>query len=443
VLTGFEVNAPAASFALPEGEVSGPPVISAAEFSVLTAVLYAFIGGLLLNLMPCVFPVLSLKALAVVKSAGNTARQKRMEGFAYTAGVILSFLVVASVLLVFRAGGEAVGWGFQLQSTWFIGTLAVLLFAVGLNLSGYFEFGGRFIGIGQDLADRGGNAGAFFTGVLATIVATPCTAPFMATALGYALVQPAVVALSVFAALGLGLAFPFLLISAIPAFGKILPKPGPWMERFKQFLAFPMYGTVIWLIWVLGQQAGMNAVAAALAALMLVPFAIWAWRLGSGTRLVGRGLAFISMAGLVWLLAFANAQDSVAVHGAGETAADFEVYDPGVLAAYRAENMTVFVNFTAAWCITCLANEQVALSTDEVRDHFEDNGIRYLKADWTKRDPTITAALAEFGRNGVPLYVYYPAQGEPVVLPQLLTSGIVLDELKAADRQAVAAAAPN
>jgi thiol:disulfide interchange protein/DsbC/DsbD-like thiol-disulfide interchange protein len=445
----YAVSAAAGSFAVPVSAAPSPPGLntgggvtadasSIARTPMWQALLFAFVGGMLLNLMPCVFPVLSLKALAVVKASGLSLREKRMEGLLYTAGVVVSFLALAGALLAFRAGGEAVGWGFQLQSPEIVAVLAVILFAVGLSLSGYFELAGSFTGLGQGLVDRGGALGAFATGVLATVVATPCTAPFMATALGAALVLPPALSLLVFAALGFGLAFPMLLISEVPAIGRLLPKPGPWMDRFRQFLAFPVYATVIWLVTVLGQQAGITAVTALLGVLMLVVFVIWLWRLASGARpfgmVTGRIVAVAALAACVWLIWYTGEQDAPAAAADGG-ALVAEPFDEAKLDAYRASGDPVFVNLTAAWCITCMANERVALSTDAVAVRFREKGIRYLKGDWTRRDAKITKILTNYGRSGVPLYLYFaPGSARAVVLPQLLTPDIVLDAIGQADR---------
>lgn len=413
------------------------PAQAATETPIWQAVLFAFLGGLLLNLMPCVFPVLSLKALAVVKASGLTLREKRMEGLLYTAGVMVSFLALAGALLAFRAGGAAVGWGFQLQSPEVVAVLAVILFAVGLSMSGYFELAGGFTGMGQGLVDRGGAVGAFATGVLATVVATPCTAPFMASALGAALLLPPLASLLIFAALGFGLAFPMLLVSEVPAIGRMLPRPGPWMDRFRQFLAFPVYATVIWLVTVLGQQSGITAVAALLAIFVLVVFAIWAWRIAHGAhgagRLLGQALVVAALVCSGWLVWYAGAQDAPSASAEGGALAA-EPYDPAKLEAYRKAGEPVFVNLTAAWCITCLANERVALSTDTVAAGFRGKGIRYMKGDWTRRDPKITNLLTNYGRSGVPLYLYFaPGSTQAVVLPQLLTPEIVLDAIGRAE----------
>ena len=419
------------------GGAGGGAAAGIGQLPIWQAMLFACLGGILLNLMPCVFPVLSLKALAVVKASGLSLREKRMEGLLYTAGVMVSFLALAGALLAFRAGGVAVGWGFQLQSPEVVAVLAVILFAVGLSLSGYFELAGSFTGLGQGLVDRGGAVGAFATGVLATIVATPCTAPFMASALGAALLLPPLGSLSIFAALGFGLAFPMLLISEVPAIGRLLPRPGPWMDRFRQFLAFPVYATVIWLVTVLGQQAGIAAVAALLGILMLVVFVIWLWRIARGAhgfgKVLSHGLAAVALATCVWLVWYAGEQDAPTSAADGGMLAA-EPYDEAKLAAYRAAGEPVFVNMTAAWCITCLANERVALTTDAVAAEFRSKGIRYMKGDWTRRDPKITKILTNYGRSGVPLYLYFaPGRAEAVVLPQLLTPDIVLDAIGQAE----------
>ncbi|MEN3953444.1 protein-disulfide reductase DsbD domain-containing protein [Iodidimonas sp. SYSU 1G8] len=439
----YEISAERGDFQVPPLAASGGTNSTAggpsdaSPLPVWQAVLFAFAGGILLNLMPCVFPVLSLKALAVVKASGLSLREKRMEGLLYTAGVMVSFLALAGALLAFRAGGAAVGWGFQLQSPEVVAVLAVILFAVGLSLAGYFELAGSFTGLGQGLVDRGGALGAFSTGVLATIVATPCTAPFMASALGAALLLPPLSSLLIFAALGFGLAFPMLLISEVPAIGRLLPRPGPWMDKFRQFLAFPVFATVLWLATVLGQQAGVHAVAALLAIFLLLTFAIWLWRIGRGAhgigRALGHGLAVAALIACGWLVWFAGNQSAPASAVGGEALAA-ERFDPAKLAEYRNAGEPVFVNFTAAWCITCLANERVALSTEAVANRFREDKVRYMKGDWTLRDPEITKTLAAYGRSGVPLYLYFaPGSADAIVLPQLLTPDIVLREMNRAE----------
>jgi thiol:disulfide interchange protein len=399
------------------------PVEGAPSGSLSIALVLAFFGGVLLNLMPCVFPVLALKALGLAASAHDRAAARR-EGVAYLAGVVASFLALALALLALRAGGAALGWGFQLQSPWVVATLALVMVATGLSLSGVWAPGGAWMGAGQSLVARGGVRGAFFTGVLAVVVASPCTAPFMGPALGYAITQPAAVALLVFAMLALGLAAPLVALSFAPALARRLPRPGAWMDTLKQVLAFPMYLAALWLFWVLGRQAGVDAMTQALFAALAVGFVTW--RLGRPVegRAARLGRAFAIVAGLVVaVLAVAAIEPRAHVDGR-------EPWTQTRLAALRAEGQPVFVNMTAAWCITCLANERVALSTEAVREAFGQHGIVYLEGDWTQRDDAITAYLAQFGRNGVPLYVLYPrGGGPPRVLPQVLTPGLVLAAL--------------
>lgn len=410
-----------------------------------SALLLALLGGLVLNLMPCVFPVLSIKALALLQHSAQSPAKARLHGLAYTGGVLASFALLAAVLIVLKAGGDQVGWGFQFHSPVFVLAVAYLLFAVGLSLSGVFTLGQSVTGLGQSLADRSGYAGSFFAGVLATIVATPCTAPFMGGAIGFALTQPAAVLLAVFLSLGLGLALPYLLLSTWPALQRWMPRPGVWMERLKQVLAFPMYATTAWLIWVLAQQAGVDAVAIALAGLIAIAFAAWAYdssRLASpSARKGGAALAVIALSGAlgashVGLRAIEQSAPGAAASLRPGESADSQPYNAAAFEALRAEGKPVFLNFTAAWCITCLVNERVALSQRSVQSAFQAQGITYLKGDWTRQDPAITAVLQRFGRSGVPLYVYYPpgSHSEPVVLPQLLTPGLVLSAIGDANR---------
>jgi len=397
------------------------------------ALLLAFLGGIVLNAMPCVFPILSLKLLSLVRQAHGHRREQLGHGLAYTAGVLVSFAALGGALLALRAGGRAIGWGYQLQTPVFIAVIAYLLLAMGLSLSGVASFGTGLSGTGGRLAGRSGPTGTFFTGVLATIVATPCTAPFMGAALGFALIAPAPVALGIFLALGLGLAAPYLLATVTPGWQRLLPRPGGWMEFVKQLLAFPLYGTVAWLVWVLIQEAGPGQSLSGLFGLVLVGFAVWIYgrtRLAAplGRRL-GSGLAAVGTAAAILLAA------SLSTTGDGMANAeprDRMVYEPFTaerLSALEATGKPVFVNLTASWCVTCLINERVALDSDAVRQAFAARGIVALKGDWTKQNPEITALLQQFGRSGVPLYLLYGGKGEPVILPQILTAASVLDAL--------------
>lgn len=400
------------------------------------AMLAAMLGGIALNLMPCVFPVLSIKALALLKHAQATPRELRLQGLVYAAGVLSAFALLAAVLILLKAGGQSIGWGFQYQSPLFVWLLALLMFAVGLSLSGCLSFGAGVAGLGSELAEQGGYRGSFFTGVLAAVVATPCTAPFMGAAIGYALGQPALVLLAVFLSLGGGLALPYLVLTFWPGLQRRLPRPGPWMERLKECFAFPMYAAAIWLVWVLAQQAGPNAVLLALVAMLLLGFAAWLLTNASRAGPLARRLCLVLATAAALLALFGGAwriaalQPSAASEPEAATA-HWEAFTPERLKSLRAEGKPVFVNMTAAWCISCLVNERVALSDAAIVEAFKRSGLAYLKGDWTQRDARISAFLQAFGRSGVPLYVYYPAglESEPVVLPQLLTPEIVREHL--------------
>jgi len=429
-----------------------PP--AGANIGLLAAVAFAIVGGLILNLMPCVFPVLSMKAASLAAHA-HQEKEARAQGLAFLAGVLFTFLALAGLLLALKSGGQAIGWGFQLQSPAVVGGLALVMLLVALNMSGVFEATLPGQGAGGALAARGGLVGSFFTGMLAVVVAAPCTAPFMATALGFALTQSAPAALLVFAGLGLGFAAPFVAVTFIPALMRLFPKPGAWMDTLKHLLAFPMYGTAAWLLWVFTLQTGSNALALMLAAAVLVGFCAWlTGRAQAGGKPLIPGLA----AGVAAVLAVA-----CLVYGARETApaaaqasnssaasADpappaetggkemaSEAFSPTKLADLRAQGKPVFVNFTAAWCVTCQVNERLALGSPQVAKALAEVGGVYLKADWTNHDGEIAKLLAEHGRAGVPLYLVYGAGGgDPVVLPQLLTPGAVAQAIRAAGKKA-------
>jgi len=396
--------------------------------------LFAILGGLILNLMPCVFPVLSIKAIGLVEQAKKHPAAVRAKGLAFAAGVIGSMLCLAGALLVLRAGGEEIGWGFQLQSPLFVTLLVYLLLAVGLNLSGAFEVGGGLAGVGDGLTRGEGYRASFFTGVLTTLVATPCTAPFMAFAVGAALTQPPALALCIFAALGFGLALPYLLLSFAPWMRRALPKPGAWMDTLKQVFAFPIYASAAWLLWVLAQETSSFGLGAALAGAILVALAAWSYQKSKssspGGRVAGRITAAASLLLAVGLPAhFAQvAVASSPVPKGGTQAGEWQPYDAAQVAKLNAAGRPLLVNFTASWCLTCLVNERNAFADSEVQTVFRSKGVTLMKGDWTNRDPAITQALASFGRAGVPLYVVYnskPGSSEPVILPQLLTANIV------------------
>jgi len=418
----FEISAN--PFSAPPGEVS---------LAWWKALLLAFLGGVVLNAMPCVFPILSLKLLSLTRQAHGHRSERLGSGLAYTAGVLASFAALGGGLLALRTGGQAIGWGFQLQTPVFVAVIAYIIFAMGLSLSGVAAFGAGFAGTGGRLARRSGLTGTFFTGVLATIVATPCTAPFMGAALGLALIAPAPLAIAIFLALGLGLAAPYLAATVIPGWQRLLPRPGAWMDLVKQLLAFPLYATVAWLLWVLLQQVGPGQALGSLFGLVLVGFAVWIYgrtRLAAPLgRSVGAGLA---VAGAAAAILLAVALTTTADRRAAATTPDRLAYEPYTaerLLALESARRPVFVNLTASWCVTCLINERVALDSDAVRHAFAERGIVALKGDWTSQNPEITALLQQFGRSGVPLYLLYSGKGEPVILPQILTASGVLDAL--------------
>jgi len=394
----------------------------------------AFLGGLILNLMPCVFPVLAMKA---IRLADGVARGRaRSLALSYLLGVLVAFSALGGALVAARAGGAAAGWGFQFQSPAFVAGMAWLLLAVGLNLSGVFQVGSRLAGVGQGLAGCGGHAGSFFTGLLAVVVATPCTAPFMATAIAAAATAPPDVAVLVFLTMGLGLATPYMMLAEVPGLVRVLPRPGRWMEVLRQLLAFPMYAAAAWLVWVISQEAGPAGVLGTLAGVVLIGFA--GWVLGATqaaatvtTQRVGQAIATATaLVAVAVLTSMAAAPPAPAA--SSEAAA--EPFTAARLAALRADGRPVFVDMTAAWCVTCLVNERVALDAPAVRQAFAERNVAYLKGDWTRQDPGITGFLRAHGRDGVPLYVYFPPNQAPgIVLPQVLTETAVLRELNAHD----------
>ena len=450
-VTGAEMRKPGANAT---AAVATPP----ASPPLPALILLAILGGLILNLMPCVFPVLSIKAIGLVEQAKKHPAAVRAKGLVFGAGVVSSMLTLAIVLLALRAGGEEIGWGFQLQSPVFVTLMVYLLFAVGLNLSGVFEVGGGLAGVGDGLTRGDSYHAAFFTGVLTTLVATPCTAPFMAAAIGAALTQSVLVAVVIFASLGLGLSLPYMVLSFAPWMRRALPKPGAWMDTMKQLFAFPMYASAAWLLWVLAQQTSSLGLGAALAGALLIALAAWVYQKSKFSGIVGRAPAIATVVAAVllalllpWRFADVAVASTVAsaVTSAGSSAGvsgsstgdtghlaqgtdEWQRYDPAKLAAIRATGKPVLLNFTASWCLTCLVNERHAFADPAVRELVRATGVTLMKGDWTNRDPVITQALTSFGRAGVPLYVVYntrPGTTQPLVLPQLLTPGIVHDAL--------------
>lgn len=426
---------------LPVEKLEAKKVAEWSWATLLPAIFSALAGGLILNLMPCVFPVLSIKVLGFVRQSESRPGEVKLQGLLFGAGVLASFLILAGLLLFLREGGDQLGWGFQLQSPLFVGGLAVLFFAIGLNLMGVFEVGTSLMGLGAVAGSGGGRLESFFSGVLATLVATPCTAPFMGSALGFALSQPAAGALMIFAGLGTGMAAPYVVLSFFPQLGRYLPKPGAWMESFKQWMAFPLFATVIWLLWVLGLQVDMGGVTAVLVALLAVAMAAWIYgRWGNPARTVSvqwtaKGAALVLLfCGLAYARENLQAAETEEHSGTVKTDAYgqvWEPYSPERVEALRTEGRPVYIDFTAAWCATCQVNKRLVFGSAEVRNKIKELNVALVKGDWTRRDPVITRALESFDRAGVPLNVLYGKgpDAQPRVLPEVLTAGIVLEAL--------------
>ncbi len=419
------------AFTLPGGaatafDVTAMPVVGGSPGRVLSSLplllLAALAGGLLLNLMPCVFPVLAMKAMALSRLSGANRRTIRMEAGSYTAGVVTTFVALGATLLAIRSAGGAVGWGFQFQSPLFVTVVAWVLFATGLNMSGVFALGGRMAGAGQSLASLRGHLGSFFTGLLAVIVATPCTAAFMGAAVAGAMDAPPIAALSIFATMGVGLALPYLAVALLPGLAACLPRPGPWMVTLRQALAFPMYGAAAWLVWVVSQQTGPTGVLTVAVGLVGIGFAGWALGVAQLSAGWGRRCAF----GAAWVAALSVVALVTLPAGASEPS---EPFSPARLAELQGQGRPVFVNMTAAWCLSCLLNERVALAPASVRQAFADAHVAYLKGDWTRRDPVVSSFLRDHDRDGVPLYVFYAPGKPPVVLPQILSESTLLAQV--------------
>ena len=401
---------------------------STKNISMFAAMLGAFLGGLILNLMPCVFPVLSIKAMSFMQTH-QTNRELRIHATTYTIGVVTSFLIIATTMLSLRAAGSAVGWGFQLQSPQFLIILAYLFFIIGMTFLGFVNVGSKLMSIGQSIDSQSSLQSSFFTGVLAVIIASPCTAPFMGPALGFAIYQPTGIALAVFAMLGFGMALPFVVLILIPKTKSLLPRPGLWMEQFKQFLAFPMFFTTAWLLWVIGRQTDTTVLSLVVVGLIFISMGIWINQILVQLK-SGRSYSLLKVIAVAMII------PALALPLMNEEETEGTVlwinYDSKTLATLRAEGRPVFINLTADWCITCLANEKVAF-TEMFYTEMEKNNIVYLKGDWTNQDKEITSLLNEHNRNGVPLYLMYPKNGgSPEVLPQILLEQTLLEAIRRA-----------
>ncbi len=418
------------------GRVAGGEAASPTGFGQMLRIAgLAFLGGVILNLMPCVFPVLFIKGLALVQSSGEERSRMKLHGLVYTLGIVASFWAVVAVLLALRAGGRQFGWGFQFQSPAFVAVMALLLFFLALSLAGMFEIGLTLTSAGSGLASRQGYAGSFFTGVLAMVVATPCTAPFMGAAIGFALAQSAIVTFAIFTALAVGLAAPYLLLSFNPAWTRLLPRPGAWMEVLKQATAVPIFATVIWLVWLFAQSAGANALLGLLGGFLLLAIAGWVlgrWPAKSVASAVAALVGILAVALPIYAAQkYGSVAETVANTASAKGPSTWEPFTPQLVEGYRAQGKPVLVDFTASWCLSCQVNERVVLDRDDVQKRLRDSGIALVRADWTRHDETIAQTLAGLGRSGVPTYVLYSgtAGEQPKILPEVLTTGIIFDAL--------------
>jgi thiol:disulfide interchange protein len=401
-------------------------VVPAPSLTFAAALIGALLGGLILNLMPCVFPILAIKVVGFTRHADDR-RAHRVAGLAYTGGVIVSFLALGALMLALRAAGEQLGWGFQLQSPAVVTVLAALFTLIGLNLAGLFEFGAFLPSGVAAMEARHPVANAFLSGVLAVAIASPCTAPFMGASLGFAVGLPAVQALLVFAMIGVGMALPYLAASWVPVVARMLPRPGAWMDTFRKLMAFPMFATVAWLVWVLGQQSGIDGAGALLGLLVVMSMLVWALTLRGRTRAVVAAMSLAFLGALAWTTGSTITQAPPAKVAGAE--GPWQAWEPGRVEQVLASGQPVFVDFTAAWCVTCQYNKKTTLARDDVMSDLAAKKVALLRADWTRRDPAITAALSQLGRNGVPVYVFYGVGKPPVVLSEVLSAQEVRDAI--------------
>ncbi len=410
---------------LPLEKNTNNPLIA---MSLLTAIIFAFLGGIILNAMPCVFPILSIKILSFIEQSQGSKEKLFHHGLVFSAGVLTTFLAVSALLIFLRASGEAIGWGYQLQSPWVVSLLIYLFVVIGIVFMGNIVLGSSFGNLGTLVQNQKDLTSSFFTGVLAVVVASPCTAPFMGPALGLALLQPGLKSIVIFLALGIGFSLPYLILSIYPQLLSKLPKPGEWMQTLKQIMAFPMWASALWLAWVLSSQVDMQSVFAVLLGALLIALGLWLMEKTQNSASILRRLTLIFSLGLmifsIWLLPIASDNNSPSLKN------EENAFSVQKLNSLRSEQKMVFLNFTADWCITCKVNEAIALNQDKVKKVLDEKNIIYLKADWTRKDPEIASMLASYGRTGVPLYLLFPSQGDPIILPELLTEDLLLDFLK-------------
>ena len=391
-------------------------------------IIFAFIGGLILNAMPCVFPILSIKILNFVEQSEGSKEKMIQHGLSFSAGVLVTFLSIAGLLLLLKSGGESIGWGYQLQSPLMVTILIYLFVAIGITFMSNLVLGGQLAQLGNINQGYGDITSSFLTGVLAVIVASPCTAPFMGSAVGIALLQPGFITIAIFVSLGLGFAAPYLLLSFYPSLLKVLPKPGAWMETLKQFMAFPMWGSALWLTWVLSGQVQTDSVLMVLLGALFIALSLWVLEKNQSSDGFAKWMSLSSVTLLLGAALWLAPTDYENIEQ--DTSSNLNSYSPELLDSLLAENKPVFLNFTADWCITCKVNEAIVLNQVSIKSALESKGIVYLKADWTRKDETIANKLAEYGRTGVPLYLLYSSEGIPVILPELLTEDMLLSYIE-------------
>ena len=396
------------------------------EFNIFTLIFFAFLGGLILNIMPCVFPILSIKILRFVEQSGDSTYKTIQQGLLFSLGVIVSFLAIAALLVSLKSGGESIGWGYQLQSPIVVSLLVYLFVVLGYIFMSNMVLGTSLARLSTISLGKGDSIESFLTGVLAVIVASPCTAPFMGSAIGFALLQPSFYSVLIFLGLGIGFSLPYLVLSAKPSLLSFLPKPGQWMETFKQFMAFPMWASALWLLWVLSSQVNNQEVIQVLLGSLLIIVGLWLFEKNNSKT---NWIRWIVRLPFILLLIFSLWLIPTSYSDLDESKQNQLAYSPQLLEDLREENALVFLNFTADWCITCKVNESVALKTSKVRKLLTDKDITYIEADWTRKDPVISSALEEYGRTGLPLYLLFPSKGDPLILPEILTEDILISYL--------------